>query len=394
MSEFTLYTANTAGNNQNCVYPNEVRVTDKTSFADAIKHDHVCAKFKNNYRSNDNFEYTDVLPQDCDNDHSDDPKDWVYPLDVAMAFPDVPFYASYSRNHMKEKNGKSARPRFHIYFPIPKMSDGKAYAELKVQIREYYPFFDEDALGEARLLFATDCPDVEVYEGSTNVVDFMDADDAFAAFDASTEEIAQGSRNSTMSHIAGRLIKRYGNTDEAHELFLKAAEKCNPPLSDSELSKIWSSAGKFGTKVSAQDGYIPPEVYNSDCVLRPTDFSDVGQAVVLAREYGDKLRYSPATDYLVYNGSFWEESAPKSQGISQELTERQLEEAEADIKKAMDEMVKNGAFEILAAMGPKKAMAAFNRIQAHSFEMYESAQNYKKYAIKRRDSKYIASDQP
>ena len=77
-------------------------------------------------------------------------------------------------------------------------------------------------------------------------------------FDARTEEIAQGSRNSTMSHIAGRLIKRYGNTDEAHELFLKAAEKCNPPLSDSELSKIWSSVGKFGTKVSSQEGYIPP----------------------------------------------------------------------------------------------------------------------------------------
>ncbi len=185
-------------------------------------------------------------------------------------------------------------------------------------------------------------------------------------FDARTEEIAQGSRNSTMSHIAGRLIKRYGNTDEAHELFLKAAEKCNPPLSDSELSKIWSSVGKFGTKVSSQEGYIPPEIYNSDCVLK-------------------------STDYLVYNGSFWEESSPKSQGISQELTERQLEEAEADIKKAMDEMVKNGAFEILAAMGPKKAEAAFNRIQAHSFEMYEAAQNYKKYVIKRRDSKYIAS---
>lgn len=93
---------------------------------------------------------------------------------------------------------------------------------------------------------------------------------------------------------------------------------------------------------------------------------------------------------MVYNGSFWEETAPKSQGISQELTERQLEEAEAEIKKAMDEMNKNGAMEILVAMGPKKAANAFNRQQAHSFEMYENALTYKKYAIKRRDSKYIA----
>lgn len=116
----------------------------------------------------------------------------------------------------------------------------------------------------------------------------------------------------------------------------------------------------------------------------------MGQATVLAREYKGKLRFSPATDYMVYNGSFWEETAPKSQGISQELTERQLEEAEAEIKKAMDEMNKNGAMEILVAMGPKKAANAFSRQQAHSFEMYENALTYKKYAIKRRDSKYIA----
>lgn len=34
------------------------------------------------------------------------------------------------------------------------------------------------------------------------------------------------------------------------------------------------------------------------------------------REYEDKLRYSPATDFLVYNGSFWEESQPNAQGIA------------------------------------------------------------------------------
>ena len=45
---------------------------------------------------------------------------------------------------------------------------------------------------------------------------------------------------------------------------------------------------------------------------------------------------------MVYNGSFWEESKPKSQGVSQDLTERQLAEAETEMKKAMDELVKNG----------------------------------------------------
>lgn len=117
----------------------------------------------------------------------------------------------------------------------------------------------------------------------------------------------------------------------------------------------------------------------------------MGQATVLATEYKDILRYSPSTDYMVYNGSFWEESKPKSQGVSQDLTERQLAEAEAEMKKAMDELVKNGGMEILVSVGPKKAVQMFNKHQAHAYEMYEDASVYKKYAIKRRDSKNIAA---
>lgn len=127
MIDFTLYTANCCGDSSNCIYPNKTHITDSASFVAAIKQDHVCAAYKNNYRSNDNFLETDVLPMDCDNDHSDDPKDWIYPLDVVMAFPDVSLLVSYSRNNMKVKNGKAARPKFHVYFPIPTMTDGKAY---------------------------------------------------------------------------------------------------------------------------------------------------------------------------------------------------------------------------------------------------------------------------
>lgn len=127
MSEFTLYTANTAGKNQNCIYPNMVRITDKASFVDAIKYDHVCAKYKNNYRANDNFEYTDVLPQDCDNDHSDDPADWVYPLDVAMAFPDVPFYLI-NRENIDWLITKSGIPFDFDMVVIDELSSFKSYS--------------------------------------------------------------------------------------------------------------------------------------------------------------------------------------------------------------------------------------------------------------------------
>lgn len=390
MLDFTIYAADCAGNSGNCLYPDKIIVTDKESFIAATKMDHVTAKYKGNYRSKDNFEFSDCIPLDCDNDHSDNPDDWVTPFDIALEIPGVAFAASYSRHHNLPKGDKSARPRFHVFFPIPKVNEENEYTEMKKRIATAFPYYDTNALDSARFLYGNDSDDVEVYEGDKTIIDFLEQDD-FADFDASLEQVPEGQRNSTMSHIAGKIIKRYGNTEEAYQIFLKKAELCNPPLPENELKVIWRSASKFGNKVAKQDGYIPPEQYNSDCRLKPEDFSDVGQATVLAQEYKDILRYSPSTDYMVYNGSFWEESKPKSQGVSQDLTERQLAEAEAEMKKAMDELVKNGGMEILVSVGPKKAVQMFNKQQAHAYEMYESAEFYKKYAVKRRDTKNIAA---
>ena len=317
-----------------------VTVVDRDSFIKAISFDHVTAEFQGSYRSKDKFISSNCIPMDCDNDHSDDEKDWVTPFDVAMAFPDVCFYASYSRNHMKSKAGKSARPRFHVYFPIEEIKNADEYVNYKEQLYGEFSYFDDNALDAARFLYGTPNPEVDLYEGKFSIIDFL-KEDAFAKLD--DKVIESGSRNNTMSHIAGKLIKRFGATDEAHEKFLEHANRCDPPLSDEELSIIWNSAKKFGDKVSNQEGYIPPEQYNLELELMPEDFSDVGQATILAREYGDKLRYSPATDFLVYNGCFWEESQPNAQAIAQELTARQLEEAEIEIQKTIAEMSKNAA---------------------------------------------------
>lgn len=388
--KFTLYTADCVGSLSNSIYPNKHVITDENSMKSAAAYDHVAAEYKNNHRSNADFISADVVPMDCDNDHSDNPSDWVTSLEVAMAFPGVEFAVVYSRNHMHSKSGKSPRPRFHVYFPVSPITDSAEYTALKKHIAAQFPYFDSNALDSARLLFGVSNPQVEVFNGNLSIVDFIENSD-FEQWDNESSSVPEGSRNSTMSHYAGRIIKRLGNTDEAYRQYLKQAEKCVPPLEDSELQSIWNSAVKFGKRVAKQDGYIPPEQYNLGFNLKPEDYSDIGQAVVLAREYNGNLRYSPSTGYLVYNGSFWEESDPLSQAVAQELTTRQLDEAEVEIKKRLKEMEQNGAFEILAQMGAKKAAAAFNDVQAHSFQLYEDAVNYKKYAIKRRDSKYITS---
>ena len=66
MLKFTIYTVDCVGNSVNCLYTNKMIVTDKKSFIKATKMDYVTAKYKENYRSKDNFEYSDCIPLDCD----------------------------------------------------------------------------------------------------------------------------------------------------------------------------------------------------------------------------------------------------------------------------------------------------------------------------------------
>ena len=389
---FTIYYSDVTGLPSNCSYPHKKEVIDEASLKEAISHDYVCAEYKNSYRSGDNFIGSNCLPVDCDNDHSDNPEDWITPNDVMQAFPNVSFAIHYSRSNNKAKNGKAARPKFHVLFPIDYETNATKYKEIKQKVNSIFPYFDSNALDAARFFFGTKEGNVEIYQGDMNLTQYLNAYDFEEAEMNRIPDgfvIKEGSRNSTLSHFAGRVIKKYGDTEKAYEVFMEKAALCDPPLEDEELITIWNSAKKFYKKLSSQEGYVDPEQYNQEFNLEPLDYSDVGQATVLAREYEKQLRYSPSTDFLVYNGSYWEESRSKAQAISQELTTKQLEEAEVGIKKLTDLMLKNGAWDILVSVGPKKAVDLFDEEQKRVFKEYEAVTAYRKYAIKRRDSKYI-----
>lgn len=137
----TVYTAMCIGNEANCLYPNKIEITDETSAKLAFSKDMVCARYKNNYRSNENFEISNALPGDCDNDHSDTLEDWITPEDIADLFPDVPYVLHFSRHHMKPKGEKSARPRFHLVFLIDPERDAAHYAALKQRLMALFPFW-------------------------------------------------------------------------------------------------------------------------------------------------------------------------------------------------------------------------------------------------------------
>ena len=259
----TVYTADCIGNAANCLYPNEVKITDDFSAKLAFAKDMVCARYKNNYRNTANFEVANALPGDCDNDHSEIAADWVTPEDIADLFANVPYVLHYSRHHMKPKGEKSARPRFHIVFLIDPEQDADRYTALKQRLLEAFPFFDANAMDAARFLFGTEDPQVIYHPGATPLNEFLDDLENEQAFANMGHAIPEGSRNSTMSRIGARIIKRHGDTLKAKELFLQAAEQCIPPLEGRELESIWAGKQRLYAKICKQPGYVPPDAYNS-----------------------------------------------------------------------------------------------------------------------------------
>lgn len=389
---FTLYHSDSIGRVSNCSYPHAVEVTDADTLAAAVMYDYVAVEYKNDYRNNINFIKTTCLVLDCDNDHSEDPAEWITPEQLHEALPDVAFAVHYSRNHNKMKNGKTARPKFHCFFPIPELTDSAAYSALKRQVQAIFTFFDPNALDAARFFFGTTKPEVAFFDGDLTITDYL-ADYAFESMEmADSTVIPEGSRNSTLSHFAGRVLKRYGNTDEAYDAFQKEAAKCDPPLEEHELKTIWRSALQFYRKVQQQDGYVAPEHYNTEFQYRPDDFTDVGQAQVLSRVSVSELRYSPATDYIVFNGTIWEESKHGAQAVAQKLTTHQLEEATAAAEKAWKTLASNGAADVLSsASSKKKAEAKFSKEQAVAYTQFSKASEYKAFALDRRSSKNITN---
>lgn len=203
--------------------------------------------------------------------------------------------------------------------------------------------------------------------------------------------IPEGQRNNTLSHTAGCLIKRYGNTPEAREKYMEAAVSCAPPLSQTEIDSIWRSAVKFGKKVAAQSGYILPEEYNTPTPHKPEDYSDVGQAAVFSKFCRNHVRYSPATDYLVYDGICWQESKSRAQAVLHEFTDEQLEEAENHIRNTEAYMDNTGASDLITEVGKNKALDLFSEEQMKSYLAHQGALSYHSFVIRRRDSKYLTA---
>ena len=443
----TIFYSDTRNDPKNCKYPNRLPDLSDEALKEAFSHDYVCAEYRGNYRNADNFIRSTCLAFDVDNDFSDDPAEWLTPDDVRDAFPGVEMIVHFSRSHMKAKNGRPPRPKFHVFFPIEECTGAEEYAAMKQRVYEYFPYFDAQALDAARFFFGTENPEIECFEGTLlseylllgtgeaskrsqcsefarkgtssyapaspselsdnednlstepcvlSPVSCISSPEPCVLTPVFSSPIPQGQRNTTMYSIAVKVLKRFGDTDKARDLFLAEAERCVPPLDSEELAAIWNSAMKFyQQKILPDPEYVDPETYGNDfrsVSLKPPDYSDLGQAKALVKECGDELCFTEATDYLRYDGKRWLESRQMAYGCIEEFLDLQLADASDQLESAVQELLDLGEKEEEIAPGKKytdKLISSRDDRMAAAGRRFAGAARYKEFVMKRRDMHYI-----
>ena len=183
-------------------------------------------------------------------------------------------------------------------------------------------------------------------------------------------------------------------SDKAYNLFLERAEQCNPPLPESELDSIWKSALKFAKKVQEDPDYIAPEEYNNDFgtdSLMPEDYSDIGQARVLAATCAKDLRYTSATGFLAFGGDRWHEDGAKALGIVEAFLDAQLADAEAAITAAEEALMALGIDKSIVKGRGKDLARAVPSNKIGLLYALHGAVTYQKFVMKYRNYKNIVN---
>nr|WP_288209931.1 hypothetical protein [uncultured Coprococcus sp.] len=156
---------------------------------------------------------SNAIVMDVDNDHTDEPLEFITEAKMDEMFPDIDYCLVPSRHHMLPKGSHPAAPRFHVIFPVEAINNADEYAKVKEVLYKKYPFFDGNVLDAAKFLFGCDVSEVTWHEGWMSIMDdlsdgdlVMGAPEEDEEFDAPAHSgpILEGSRNKTLNHYAYR----------------------------------------------------------------------------------------------------------------------------------------------------------------------------------------------
>lgn len=278
-------------------------------------------------------------------------------------------------------------PRFRVALVVDTpFTDKAARDRVQAGLIALFPQADADCVNADRIFFGTDKG--MSYEDPSAICSHEALLSIAASLPTSQpwpkygETIPAGQRHGTLLSFALTVLKKYGVSDRAHEAFMQRVAQCESPKPDEEITRIWRDACEYYERtIAPSPDYVPPAEYAARGFaesLQPTDYTDLGQARVFVNQYGSISRYSAATKWLFYDGKKWNESELKAQGLAQQLTDRQLEEARNMIEEAQ-------AAEEDAEEAGNKDAAKLARARE------EMAKKYRTFVLGRRKSSHITA---
>ena len=294
--KFTLWGSSVRQNPQNVFFGNQLTIDSAEKFAAAVQHDVVIAKYIDNHRKTENFLIADCVMLDFDNDSKSNPRfwdgkaNWITPEKISSRLPGVSFAVYYSRNHMKEKEGREPRPKFHAVFETGEINV-KSCESIMKKLKTIFPELDEDALKPAQQYFGVEQPKIEWFDNALSLGEYLKQHPEIREYekpktDPATVSISQGSRSTdnniildALDHIdpasldyrdwleVGMALKSEGYDVSVWDAWSATDSRYKSSGNESCIYK-WSTFGGntvTGNKIKSlarQRGWTPPQSYD------------------------------------------------------------------------------------------------------------------------------------
>lgn len=254
LTNYNIYQKTDFERQKNTFYPDKVSVIIGSELLSANNYDMVFVKFKKYQRKKSNFIESDVAFADVDNTHSDNEAEWITIKKCQEIFKSIEAYYFTSRNHMKEKNGKKPRPKFHVVFPLGQVVQDRTEYEnvLKKLTSEYY-FFDK-CNDCSRFFFGNSNTEIS-YNRGNSILTIFENIEKYKTFEKLTDlswndvrkdnlsEHGFSSRNEYLFKYVCSIRKDFSKEDVKKKAY-EENSKFEIPLNDEEVENILNSAYK------------------------------------------------------------------------------------------------------------------------------------------------------
>ena len=171
---FHLAFSDCCGVKKNTSFPGLCQIEYLSEFEEVTSFDHVMGEFTDDYRHKEKFLWADVLPFDIDNSKSDNPSDWISIEQIPTMFPGIDVIIKESRSHLKEKEGKSPRPKFHGYFPTIFCLDQETMECYLKILTVHFPCMDQSVTDASRQFFGSP-GNTHYFPGDPTIISFLNS---------------------------------------------------------------------------------------------------------------------------------------------------------------------------------------------------------------------------